>query len=259
MSTCCDLCCDPFSCQIGVTVEGPYPSLSKWHKHLHQSPPNAFRASLRCQWPRCWRLLSSNCFHRCHTVRGLGVMDLNWTVAFRVGRGRDGKWGRRRRIAVATEGGGSDWNSPSIKKDTEVERNRHTQLKRQWARGERRKEMLWKPSPSVMGSWKSSNCSWEECGGCSQRGDVGELCCYLPCWWHTTLWGLSQCRGEGQQGLQPSMWVLINVGVSDDLLKPPWGQLHSIPTYLTLYWGASQRIRLLPLLICSILTSIVYM
>ncbi len=102
-----------------------------------------------------------------HSVRDLGVMDLNWTVEFRAGRGREGKWGRRR-TAAETVRGGSDRNSLSIKKDREVERDRHSQPKRQWATDRGEEEgggSLWKPSPSVMRSWKSSNCSWEVCGG----------------------------------------------------------------------------------------------
>lgn len=39
---------------------------------------------------------------------------------------RGGKWGRRRRTAVETEGGGSDRNSLSMKKDREVERETDT-------------------------------------------------------------------------------------------------------------------------------------
>lgn len=38
---------------------------------------------------------------------------------------------RRRRTTVETQGGGSDRNSLSMKKDREVERDRHSQPKRQ--------------------------------------------------------------------------------------------------------------------------------
>lgn len=53
-------------------------------------------------------------------------------------RGNEGKKRGRRRTAVETEGGGSDRNSLSIKKDREVERDRDSQPERQWAtdRGE---------------------------------------------------------------------------------------------------------------------------
>lgn len=55
-----------------------------------------------------------------HSVRGLGVMGLNWPAEFKAGRGKEGKWGWWRRTSVETQGGGRDRNSLCIKKEKRI-------------------------------------------------------------------------------------------------------------------------------------------